>query len=316
MDKTLLSLIKQIGLTALDVGARGGVNADLKAIAPAVNYVGFEPDSLECARLNNSPNEFSWNTARFLPVALAAMPGEFSLNIYSKRGCTSKYKARKELGALFSRGHFYDLDAVVQVPCQRLDDLVEKDAILEPAYMKIDVQSMEIEVFDGAVKTLREHLCAIRTEVSFFPTYENQPLFAEVDQRLRRDGFVPMRWMESHDWRRSTSRKPRSLAGGDLPYSRGQLIHADVLYFQHPESLPTDTPSALRRLLRLGVIASCYEHYDHALAAFGNKTVQQYCGDVLKLDPEAAVKRMSQRQATLLRRVAWRLMRSMEKHFA
>jgi FkbM family methyltransferase len=316
MDKTLLALVDKIGLTALDVGARGGVNSDLAAIASSVSYIGFEPDKVECDRLNKTPNAGDWASARFLPIALANEKGTFNLNLYAKRGCTSKYVARKALGDLFSRGHFYNLDSVVKVPCQRLDDLLDTEDIVEPAYLKIDVQSMEVEVFDGAVKTLRDHLCAIRTEVSFFPMYEEQPLFAEIDLRVRGDGFVPMRWLESHDWRRTTLRKSNSLSMGDVPYSRGQLIHADVLYLQHPEALAADSLPAIRRILRLGLIAACYEHYDHALAAFAIPSVRQFCNDEMRLDPEAAVKRMSQANATLTRRLAWRLMRLLEKRFA
>jgi hypothetical protein len=44
--------------------------------------------------------------------------------------------------------------------------------------------------------------------------------------------------------------------------------------------------------------------------------VRQFCNDEMRLDPEAAVKRMSQANATLTRRLAWRLMRLLEKRFA
>jgi FkbM family methyltransferase len=315
MDETLIALIKRIGLTALDVGARGGVNADLSAIASAVDYFAFEPDRVECQRLNSTPAG-DWKTTRFIPVALAAEAGEFSLNLYSKRGCTSKYEARQDLGKLFSRESYYDLDKVINVPCQPLDELVQIESIQEPAYMKIDVQSMEIEVFNGAVSTLRNNLCAVRTEVSFFPMYKDQPLFAEIDQRLRRDGFVPMRWLENHEWRRRTTKKPRSLDSGEVPYSRGQLIHADILYLQDPEGMSADSLSDLKRLVRLGILATCFEHYDHALAAFSIPAVRQFCLEEMKLDPEPAVKRMSQKHATLLRKLSWRLLRLLEKNFS
>lgn len=316
MDETLISLVKKIGLTALDVGARGGGNEDLQGIAAAVDYVGFEPDAEECARLNAMPGSGGWASSRHLPVALAAEAGAFDLNLYSKRGCSSKLTAIKAVGEIFCHGDYYDCDTTVKVPCARLDDLVGPEQICEPASMKIDVQGMEIEVFDGATVTLREHLCAVRTEVSFLPLYEDQPLFAEVDQRLRRDGFVPMRWLESHDWRRQTPRKARSYKKGEMPYSRGQLVHADVLYMQQPETLSVATPAALRRLLRLGVLAVCYEHYDHALAAFALPAVRHFCREELGLDPEASVRRLSKVKATWSRKLAWKLMRELEKRYA
>jgi FkbM family methyltransferase len=311
MDDTLITLTRHVGLTALDVGARGGVNEDLTPLASSTDYVGFEPDAEECARLQRAGSS-SWRSVKFVPVALAAEEGEFPLNLYSKRGCSSKYTALKESGGLFARGDFYNLDKVVQVPCQRLDDVLEKEGIVEPAFMKIDVQGMEVEVFDGAPLTLKDDLAGIRTEVSFFPIYQDQPLFAEVDQRLRGDGFVPMRWMESHEWRRATKRKPSSLDKGQVPFSRGQLMHADVLYLLHPENLGTGSPKELRRLCRLGLISAAYGHYDHAIAAFAIPAVLEFCRDEPKVDPVAAVRRMSAAKATLGRRMGGRLLRYLQ----
>ncbi|SKA92904.1 methyltransferase, FkbM family [Prosthecobacter debontii] len=316
MDHALLALAQNIGLTALDVGARGGVNTDLGPVAEATKYVGFEPDAVECARLQNAGIGGGWKQVQFVPVALADYEGTFDLNLYSKRGCSSKYRARQDLGKLFCRGEFYNLDQIVKVPCSRLDDVLHKEGILEPAFMKIDVQSMEVEVFNGAPRTLKEDLVGIRTEVSFFPMYEEQPLFAEIDQRVRQDGFVPMRWLENHEWRRATGKKPYSMADGPLPFSRGQLMHADVLYLLHPEALPTNDEKSLRRLVRLGLVASCYQHYDHAMAAFARPYVRQLCQDQWKIDPFKAVERMSQAEVTLTRRLAWRLMKTLQKNFA
>lgn len=316
MHFSLLKLATKIGLTALDIGARGGVNTDLGELAGAMDYVGFEPDADECERLNRQGGRGGWKSVRYVPVALAERTGEFDLNLYSKRGCSSKYTARQDLGQLFARGDFYHLDRVVKVPCQRLDDVLEQQGITEPAFMKIDVQSMEVEVFNGAASTLKNDLVGIRTEVSFFPMYEGQPLFAEVDQRLRQDGFVPMRWLESHEWRRVTKKKPFSMAEGALPFSRGQLMHADVLYLQHPEQLGTHTPHELRRLARLGIVAACYQHYDHALAAFSIPAVRAYCEQSAGIDAEKAVQQMSQQGATLKNRLGWRLMRALQNRFA
>lgn len=316
MHNTLLTLAQKIGLTALDIGARGGVNSDLGELAAATNYVGFEPDAEECKRLNDRGVGGGWKSVKFIPVALAEKEGEFDLNLYSKRGCSSKYTARQDLGKLFARGDFYNLDRVVKVPCQRLDDVLGEVGIEEPAFMKIDVQSMEVEVFNGAPRTLKDSLVGIRTEVSFFPMYEDQPLFAEIDQRLREDGYVPMRWLESHEWRRTTKKKPYSLAEGELPFSRGQLMHADVLYLQQPEQLGSGSPQELRRLVRLGLVAACYQHYDHALAALSLPAVKDFCSQIGVYQAEKAIKEMSQQSVSLKNRLGWRLMRALQNRFA
>lgn len=93
-------------------------------------------------------------------------------------------------------------------------------------------------------------------------------------------------------------------------------MHADVLYLQHPETLAADSARALRRLVRLGLVAACYQHYDHAQAAFSRPEVRSYCKETLKVDAERAVERMSQAEASLGRRLGWRLMRALQNRFA
>lgn len=60
-----------VGLSALDVGARGGVSTDLAEIAGAIEYYGFEPDSIECKKLNQGKSHQPWKSVTYLPTALA-----------------------------------------------------------------------------------------------------------------------------------------------------------------------------------------------------------------------------------------------------
>ncbi len=296
MDACLLQLAANVGLTGLDVGARGEPNADLAPLGPAVDMVCFEPDPDECARLQAAPAAGPWRSVRYIPTALAAEQGEFSLHLYRQRGCSSKFQADAAAAALFARQDYYILDDAISIPAMPLDQAVQQYGISDPVFMKTDVQGMEVECFQGAQAALAECLAGVRAEVSFFPIYPEQPLFAEVDQALRPYGFVPMRWLELHEWRRTTWVKHPLPAPGPLPVSRGQMIHGDVLYLLHPEWMANDTEASLRRLARLGLIAVCYGHYDHALAAFAR--AGEYCNDMAGADPSAAVQALSRRQLT------------------
>ncbi len=55
--------------------------------------------------------------------------------------------------------------------------------------IKVDTQGSELEILEGAKETLRS-VNLIEIEVTFNPKYDGQPLFAEVDQFLRSQGFV------------------------------------------------------------------------------------------------------------------------------
>jgi len=277
-----------IGFVALDVGARRGVSDDLLSFASSIDYYGFEPDPDECASLNKKDGH-PWKSTTFIPAALGSSEGSMDLNIYRQRGCSSGLEACRDIGEMFSRGDYYILDGVIQVPTMTLDHSVGEYFIDSPAFMKIDVQGMEVDVFQGGIRTLTNSLVGIRTEVNFFPTYKGQPLFAEIDQALRPYGFVPMRWLESHEWRRLTRIKYPALADGDLPYSRGQMMHADILYLLHPESLKADTEADVERLVKLALSAVCYEHFDHAYAVFKRPQVREYIMRGFKIDPLAVI---------------------------
>lgn len=91
--------------------------------------------------------------------------------------------------ALLDRYHELGQHVVVKsrqrVPTVRLDD------VLAPGDMdllKIDVQGAERLVFDGARARLDDCLM-VWTEVEFVPLYRHQPLFGDIDARLRAHGL-------------------------------------------------------------------------------------------------------------------------------
>lgn len=313
------TLTEEVGFTVVDIGARGGAVSDLKAIAPSADYYGFEPDAEECERLNRE-GALGWKSARFFPVALGGIEGELDINLYAQRGCSSALKVREGVGERFSRGQYYALKEVVRVPATTLDGMVREGRIGPPAFMKIDVQGMETECFAGARQSLGGSLVGIRTEVSFYSVYEGQALWSDVDDMLRPFGFVPMRFLELHEWRRKTMRKWPLLKEGDWPYSRGQMIHADVLYLMEPEYLRDQRIDEPTRMLRLAIAAMCYDQFDHASAACEHPEVRQWVIDRIGLDPMVELRQMSRdrvvgrsiRFTNLLSRI-WRRVSSGQK---
>jgi FkbM family methyltransferase len=72
------------------------------------------------------------------------------------------------------------------VTTTRADDIPE---IGNVDFFKIDVQGAELSVFQNATRVLGDALI-VQTEVEFLELYKEQPLFADVDTFLRRQGFV------------------------------------------------------------------------------------------------------------------------------
>lgn len=272
----LTRLATDLNLTCLDVGARRGFTEDLLPIASIVDAVGFDADEEECRRLNAVTEKVPWRTLRAIPAALGREADVATLHLYRQRGCSSFLEADLKRAQSYSRGHYYELDGTLDLKLQRLDDVAEKHGLADAAYLKIDVQGYELEVLGAAEKLLASSLLAIRAEVSFVPLYKDQPLYEDLAQFLRRFGFVPMGFQELHEWRHTTLTKHPTRAPGIFPYSRGQLVHGDMLFMK---DLEHHLGCSTTDVIKAGYLALAYGYVDYAKALFELDHVRNEIGD-------------------------------------
>ena len=267
-----------VRLTCLDIGARAGFTRDLLPIASSVDAVAFEPDREECERLNRqaAAGHAPWHSLRYLPVALGPSDGPKTLNLYRQRGCSSLLEADRQLAARYVRDDYFELDGRVEVDTMPMDDAATRYGFADATYLKIDVQGFEREVFRSGSRLIGDSILAIRAEVSFVPLYKQQPLFGDIAAHLAAFGFVPLGFEEMHEWRRSTKVKHPIRASGPLPYSRGQLVHGDVLFVRDPETLPDGNEGDAERLLKAAFLALTYGYVDHAAAICARRGVTDY----------------------------------------
>ena len=146
--------------------------------------VGFEPDAVECARLNADDP-----TVQYVPVALGAHDGTATLHVTVDPACASLYRPIARLPKsrpgleVTTEGH------VETVPIARLDTWLAGSGLGSVDVMKLDTQGSELDVLRGAGEALAS-VRLLEIEVEFNPIYEGQPLFGDVDAFLRARGFV------------------------------------------------------------------------------------------------------------------------------
>merc|ERR1719460_1641801 len=163
-----------------------------------------------------------------------------------------------------------------EMQTKRLDDLLP-DMGGRVDFLKLDVQGYELAVLRGGETTLRDVL-VVHTEVEFVEMYEKQPLFAEVDQLLRKAGFVFHRFASVH----GRPMKPIHFVENPLkPIS--QQLWADAVYVRDLWELKEFTvPELLRTALILHEVYHAYDVAHHVLvkadAGFAKRYVEVVLG--------------------------------------
>jgi FkbM family methyltransferase len=236
----------------------------------ATRVTGFEPIEEECRKLNEtSPPNHS-----FLPCAV----GDGTTRTFHQCNFNMTSSLYEPNTALLDR--FQNLGELTRVvrkspmETRRMDDLPEVRGM---DFLKLDAQGAECDVLDGAARTLSSVL-VVHTEVEFVPMYLGQPLFAEIDQALRRNGFC------FHRFAGICGRAFKPLvAGNNINAMLSQVLWADAVYvrdWMHWESLSAE------QLLKLALIVhDVYSSFDLcliALAQFDRHQGSTLSGQYLK----------------------------------
>jgi FkbM family methyltransferase len=231
-------------MTAVDIGAMlldGQIDPlDRLSGLGRLRVIGFEPLPAECDKLNalGRPGR------RYLPYAIAN--GERRKFYVTNTGMTSSLlRPNLRFTKLFN--NLAELMQVVSTPeidtvC--LDDVAE---IREQGcdLLKLDTQGSEAEILAHSRKTL-ERCLIIQSEVEFVPLYEEQPLFADVDQFLRGQGFMFHRFLGL------SGRTYRPLMVNDDPNRPlSQVLWSDAVYVPDVMRLDHLEPEALLKLAAL-----------------------------------------------------------------
>lgn len=206
-------------INVLDVGAALNDTPPYQSLVNAgrARIVGFEPDAHECEQLNREYGD----PHRFYPYFVGdGKPAVFHETNWVLTG--SLFEPNSALLEKFQNlAELVTPVATHPVGTTRIDDIAEIDDV---DFFKIDVQGGELAVFQNALRALARVL-VIQTEVEFVELYLGQPMFADVDAFLRRNGF------QFHAFNGVAGRtfKPIAVTGKPSAPVR-QLLWADALY--------------------------------------------------------------------------------------
>ena len=229
-------------INIIDIGA---LNVGNEIYHPLVKknlctVIGFEPIEEECRKLNQLYN----GRHRFLPYAIGNGE-EQSFHITASPMCSSLFEPDLELSEKFSNyAHLRRVIEVKKIKTHRLDDVSEIDSSID--YLKLDVQGAEFQIFQNAEKILKQCVI-IHTEAMLIPLYKNQPLLSDIDEVLRKHGFLHHKFL-------GFGGRPFKPFFKNESYPRasiGQQMWTDVVYvknFMHFDQLQP------AKLISLGIV--------------------------------------------------------------
>jgi hypothetical protein len=141
---------------------------------------------------------------------------------WPESGMTSILKPiERRLNFFNSFSHIGEVTDRVEVETKRLADVASLQNI---DFLKMDIQGAELMVLENAGSALNECM-VIHTEASFVPLYHGQPTFGDIDQWMRRNGFLPHCLYHLKEW----SIAP-TVRNNDPTHPFNQLLECDIVY--------------------------------------------------------------------------------------
>ncbi|XFA73825.1 FkbM family methyltransferase [Thermosynechococcaceae cyanobacterium Okahandja] len=268
-------------LTLCVVGSRKIYAADNFATSPwhvfapnlKIYGIDADPEACEAANATLAAQGIDWFEHHY-PLAVGGTVGESTLYITNAVHCSSLYAPNTSYVSRFqgfSTG--LALEASIDIETTTLDAFAKAESIEGIDVLKVDVQGADLDVLRGGQEIIHRSTLAVVVEVEFSEIYQGQPLFSDIDQYLRQQGFVLFDLSTDDAW----CRLPRQISPVRSHRRGGQLLWADALYLR--DLLKEDSKAQTAHLyspeslLKLGAIADAFDFPDYALELLSHLTV-------------------------------------------
>ena len=179
-------------LTWVDAGSRGGFH-EMALLRPFAHMYSFDADrSIE-------PGHLNFASFHHFPVALYSSAGEMDLHITYQPGMTSLLEPDEKVFVrhfgLIPGSRTWRRGLTVlrrqNTKLRTIDVLLRDQGVERVDFLKLDTQGTELEILKGAKTYLSTgRISIIKTEISFVPIYRDQCTFSDLDDFLRRHGFI------------------------------------------------------------------------------------------------------------------------------
>lgn len=213
--------IQNSGITLVDIGSSGSLDAKWTPIKDLIDLVGFDPNEEECRRQNNLPSQY--RSSVFLPYAVHGKDGVETLYKTRSIYCYSLLKPNKQWLDRFAFHDLFDVQEEYPISVRAIDQIEELKSY-SPDVIKIDVQGLELPILSKAGRYL-DSAFYVETETGFTANYEGETTFAELDRFMQANGFLMFDINPDHRISRNNQLKNK-------PTGREQILWAEAVWLK------------------------------------------------------------------------------------
>ena len=173
----------------LDIGCAADFDTRWSDLAPALNYVVFDPDEEECERLSAVPAA-PFASHRYFPIAITPETKEYPLFVASQASCSSLLEPNTSFLNRFLFDHLFEIVGKENIQGISVRDAYPKIGF-QPDVLKMDVQGLEIQILKSAPEFFVNTL-AVDLDVGFTRNYQGEAVFWEISNWMEENGFLLM----------------------------------------------------------------------------------------------------------------------------
>ena len=242
------------GMTAIDLGASGGIKPEWAAVAKWTHVIGFDPNVDECARLNRQPT--GYRSAQFLPYAIAGETGTQTLHKTKAGQCWSLLQPNQNWLQRFAFADSFAPTGTEDIQVYRLDQVPEL-AGLDIDAMKVDTQGLELPILESAAAFVDSSIW-LETETGMTQNYAGETTFDRVLQFMESRGFGLFGMDTNHPIARRNQLSARA--------RDEQILWCEAVWLRDYYKTPSEL---LQRLTRPKALRALCLHASHGCLAFG-----------------------------------------------
>lgn len=230
----------------------------------------FDPNAADCDRLSKKAARQGLDH-RFYPTALGEKPGTSILHV--SEADASLFATNDALVSRWRYGDGSDMGPRMRpyqemlVPVTSIDEWRASCNIPPIDFIKLNVQASELSILKGCEHSLRSVL-GLQLEASFVETYSGQPLFSDLDDYVRRQGFAFFDFLAPNSIGRihsplavSQKMKPRIDV---FRWPSHQIFEGHFLWLRDPIAQGQSDELTETQVLKLACFAEIYGQVEYA----------------------------------------------------